>query len=172
MSVALEKRYSKAKANANHIVWTGREVIPVNFYVGGLIYDSLEFGNFRVTGRDMYCSGYRIDFQRPAGSQEVVVTANLYTGNGGLVPNTSLRIAGTQIGRDATFPGGSLAFPEGSIWFIRMSVTGDEAYYPESATVSYWMRYANGPVSSQLWSPTLSEGGIGFWGIGEDFVVP
>lgn len=168
--IALERRYSKTKANANNIVWTGNEVIPVTMYVGGLIYDALEFGNLRITGRAMYCSGYRIDFQRPSGDRAVTISTAICTGLGEVVSGTEMTIVGTQIGQEKVLTAG-MVMPEGSIWFIRVTADGREEYFPESATVTYWLRYANGPVISGMWSPVLSEGGIGFWEIGHDFKV-
>lgn len=168
-----ERKYSKAKAVANHVVWTAMEIIPVVFNLDGLVHDQGEFGIFRVPGRDMYCTGFRIDFQVPAGDYEVRCAVGLYTANDYLVPTGLLRLDGVTLGDTKTF-NVPLPMPVNSVWKFKMEVsspTDQEEYFPQGISATYYLRYAAGPVSTQLYTYLQPSVGVGFDTVGTTLIV-
>ena len=169
----IERKYSKAKANGNRIVWTSRETIPAIFALDGLVYDGAEFGFFRVTGRDMYCSGYRIDFRVPAGDSKIEASVGLYTAAGDLILGSELDLNGVSFGGDKVFAN-PVPMPLGSLWKFRLSIegpAGDTNYFPQGLVVTYHLRYAAGPVNTKVFTSFQPEQGVGFNPVGSTFIV-
>lgn len=169
----IRRRYSKAKANGNRVIWTARETLPVPFRMGGMVFDGAEWGVFRVTGRDMYCTGFRVDFQLPAGDANIQCNVGLYTGDNLLAPSGRLYLNGITMGGDrlVTPP---LPMPVNSVWKFRLEIEspdGSEDYFPQGVTATYQLRYAQGPVDTNMFTKILSTGGIGFDAVGTTFVV-
>jgi hypothetical protein len=169
----IERKYSKTKANANHVVWTAREVIPVVFNLDGLVADGLEFGIFRVPGVPMYCTGFRIDFNVPSGDYEIMASVGLFTGKDYLVPNSLLRLDGVTLGATKIFDL-PLAMPSGSVWKFRLNIDAPDntdTYFPQGVSATYYLRYSPGPVNTRYFSMSQPEIGVGFDSVGQTLVV-
>ena len=166
----IERRFSKAKANGNRVVFTTQEILHVPFFRPGVVFDGMELGVLRVPRRDMYCAGFRVDFVRPSGAAGVQFTSGLYTANG-QPASPVLTLNGVVDGGEVNFNPG-IPMPVNSLWKFRCGlVSDDEDFAPADITITYWLRFANGPVNTGLWSPTLPQEGIGLWGVTDDFVV-
>lgn len=169
----IERRYSKTVAVANHVVWTGREPIYVPFKLDGLLANNQEFGTFRVAGKDMYCHGFRADFDVPAGDAAVQCAVGLYTAGGVLVPSGRLYLNGVTSGGDKLFFN-PIPMPVNSIWKFRVEIQSYnllQEYWPQGLAVTYQLRYANGPVKTQLFITSDPQEGIGFDQVGETLVI-
>lgn len=171
--MSAQRRYSKAKANGNRVVWTSQEVIPVAFLLDGQAFNNAEWGVFRVTGRPMYCTGLRVDFRVPAGDASVRCNVGIYTADNVLAPSARVYVNGVTLGGEkAILP--ALAMPVNSLWKLKLEIesyTDDEIYYPQGVTATYLLRYAQGPVNTQLFTTTLPNQGVGFDLVGSSFVV-
>lgn len=168
----IERKYSKAKANGNHVVWTSREALFVPFSLDGLVYDGAEFGFFRVTGRDMVCTGFRFDFRVPSGDSNIEASVGLYTADSVLVGGL-LAINGVTFGGDKVFTA-PVAMPVGSLWKYRLSISspdGDTRYFPQGAVATYHLRYASGPVNTKVFTTFQPEQGVGFGEVNASFIV-
>lgn len=162
--MSIERKYSKAKAAGNHVVWTEREVVPVPFRLNGLLVDGQEFGVFRVTGSDMYCHGMRADFDVPSGDSAIECNVGLYTAGGVLVPNGRLYLNGVTLGGDKVI-NPPTPMPSGSLWKLRVEIQSPDevdTYFPQGLTVTYLLRYATGRVLTNLFVTTDPQGGVGF----------
>ena len=171
--MANQRRYSKAKANANRVVWTSQEVIPVPFELNGLAFHQAEWGIFRVTGRDMYCTGFRVDFRVPSGSSRIRCNVGIYTGDDVLAMNGRLTLDGVTMGGDRPMSP-AIPMPVNSIWKFKMEIEAPDdssEFFPEGVTATYLLRYAQGPVNTKLFSNRLREGGVGFDQIGVNLIV-
>jgi hypothetical protein len=169
----IERKYSKAKGNGNRVVWTSREVIPVPFTLDGLVYDEAEFGMFRVSGRDMYCSGFRVDFRVPAGDSKIQCSVALYTSLNTLVTGSELSLNGVSLGGDKVF-GIPLPMPVNSMWKFRVSISSpdnDTTYFPQGLIAAYQLRYAAGPVNTKVFSTFQSDQGVGVSEVSSSFIV-
>jgi len=171
----IQRKYSKAKANANHVVWTADQVLPVPFNLDGLVGDGIEFGLFRVPGRDMYCTGYRVDFQVPAGDYEIQCSVGLYTAQDTLVDNGTLVLNGVTLGGTKTFTR-PIAMPVNSVWKFKLAIASPSPedgsdYFPQGVTVTYYLRYAQGPVSTRTFVLSQPEVGVGFDEVGTTLIV-
>lgn len=164
--MSLERRFSKAKANGNRVVFTEREIIPVTFPLDGLLYDGAEFGQFRVPGRDMICTGYRADIRLPAADRAVQLSVSFYTGEGTIITGTDLNLSGVTAGDEkAILP--SLNMPSGSTWKLVIAASGsEEEFYPQGIVVTLYLRFANGVVTSAYRSGKFTAEGIGFTEVG------
>lgn len=168
-----ERKYSKAKANGNRVVWTAREVIPVPFTLDGIVFDQAEWGVFRVTGRDMYCSGFRVDFRVPAGDSNVRCNIGIYTAADVLAASGRLYVNGVTLGGDRVMTP-PLAMPINSVWKFKLEIESpdqDETYFPQGVTGTYLLRYAQGVTPTKIFTTRLPSEGVGFDQIGTSFVV-
>lgn len=172
--MSAQRKYSKAKANGNRVVWTSQEVIPVSFLLDGQAFNGAEWGVFRVTGRDMYCTGFRVDFRVPAGDAGIQCNVGIYTADNVLAASGRLYVNGVSMGGDkAVNP--PLPMPVNSLWKFKMEIESpidDETiYFPQGVTATYLLRYAQGPVNTQMFTTRLPNQGVGFDQIGTTFVV-
>lgn len=167
------RKYSKAAANGNRVVWTSREVIPVTFSLDGQAFNDAEWGVFRVTGRDMFCAGFRVDFRVPSGDANIQCNVGIYTAENVLAANGRLYVNGVTMGADkAIVP--ALPMPVNSIWKFRLEIespSGDETFFPQGITATYLLRYAPGSVNTNLFTTRLATQGVGFDQVGSTFVV-
>jgi hypothetical protein len=169
----IERKYSKTKANANHVTWTAREVIPVVFNLDGLAADGMEFGVLRIPGAPMYCTGYRIDFGVPSGDYEIQASVALYTTRNYLVPNSTLRLDGVTLGATKIFDR-PVVMPSGSMWKFRLNIEAPDdssQFMPQGLNVTYYLRYAAGPVNTRFYALSQPELGVGFDSVGQTLVV-
>lgn len=167
------RKYSKSVANGNHVVWTSQEVIPVPFALDGLVFNEAEWGVFRVTGRDMFCSGFRVDFRVPSGDANIQCNVGIYTAENVLAAGGRLYVNGVTMGGDKVIAP-PLAMPVNSIWKFKMEIespSGDETFFPQGVTATYLLRYAPGAVNTNLFSTRLATQGVGFDQVGSSFVV-
>jgi len=168
--IALQKRYSKAKASANRVVFTGDEVIPVPFTlpVLGTVPD---FAYFRVQGRSVICTGVHVHFQVPSGDRNTKLAVVLADANNDVLSATRLRLDGVCLGGDLKYSP-AIKMPTGSLWKMNVELTaGDPAYAPQGMTVTYQLRYANGPTRTSFWAAGQPLTGIGFYDINGTFVI-
>ncbi len=165
------KQYSKLKAIGGHVVWTDKEVFQVPFYLEGTAYDQAEWAVIKVSGRDVLLRGVRLDVRVQTTSNQVNTTVDLVTGAGEIVPATTLTLAGTKPFAELDLSP-NVQMPAGSYWKARIGFNESfAAFAPQGLTLTYIMSYANGPVVNPIASFELLEEGIGFWAIGDDFVV-
>lgn len=166
-----KRLYSKSVANGNRVVWTNRELLSVPFTLDGLLYNEAEWGMFRVTGRDMYCAGFRVDFRVPSSTAHLRCRVGLYSAN-------DVQVAGGVVVLDGITMGGEVELdhplPAGSTWKFKLFIESDEpdqTYFPQGVTATYWLRFAHGTIGRrpqyQDWVPT----GVGFDRIGGPLTV-
>lgn len=168
--MSLQRKHSKTVAAANRVVWTGREVLPVAYTLNGLVTDGAELGIFRVTGRPLYCNGFTAFFQTPSADRYVNCSVEMQTGSGVAVPGGLLRLNGVTAGGEKQFK--AVPMPSGSLWkMVVRSAAVNVEDLPQGLTVTYQLRYANGPVRTDFWTNGLVSEGIGFWQIDDNFVV-
>lgn len=166
-----ERTYSKAKSVANHAVWTPQEIIPVGFNLDGVVPDQAQFALLQVRGQPVYCIGYRVECQVPASSRSVQFSVSLQNGAGTLVPNSTLVLNGAPSSGEFTFSP-ALGMPTGSVWQAIIKVlSGSDFSLPEGLRITYLLRYANGPVTNDLAVNQTTQTGVGFWRLGQDFIV-
>jgi LSD1 subclass zinc finger protein len=171
--MSLQRKYSKNKANGNHVVWTSNEVIPVPFALDGVLYDQAEWGVFRVSGRDMYCTGFRADFRLPSGDSNIRCSIGLYTGDNVLARGGRLYLNGVTMGGNNRMSP-PIPMPVNSVWKFKLEIEspyGETQYFPQGITATYHLRYAQGPVHADLVAHTLSAQGVGFDQIGTTFII-
>lgn len=169
----IHRKYSKAKANGNRVVWTSQEVIPVAYLLDGQAFDGAEWGVFRVTGRDMYCTGFRVDFRVPAGDATIQCNVGLYTADDVLAPSARLYLNGVTMGGEKLITP-PLPMPVNSLWKFKLELESDEpdtTYYPQGLTATYFLRYAQGAVNRDFYATSLPAQGVGFDQIGTTFVI-
>jgi len=169
----IERKYSKAKGNGNRVVWTSREVIPVTYTLDGLVYDGAEFAVFRVVGRDMYCSSYRIDFRVPAGDSKIQCSVGLYTAADVLVTGSELSLNGVTFGGDKILPS-PLPMPVNSLWKLKVAIAAPDDstdFFPQGMIATYHLQYAAGPVNTKVFSTFQPEQGVGIGEINSSFIV-
>ena len=173
------RTYSKAVAGGNHIIWTGRQVIPAAFFLAGLPGENAEFGLLRVPSSTlgMYCTGFRVDFQVPPASAQLALRIDLCTGAGAVVPGGSLYLNGVVGGGELTLAR-VLPMPPNSLWkfvcHVPANLTLDQTKgLPESLSATYWLQPAGGaaPVRSDAYSTRGSLQGIGYDVIGQTLQV-
>lgn len=170
-TAGLQKRYSKTKALANRIIWTPNEVMQVPFTMDGILFDSADLAVMRVLGRDMFCLGYRVDFRVPASAHTVRISTYLFRGDNVAVTGSTLNLYGITPGDTKLFSP-NVPFPANSIWKFRVAVdNGTDEQVPQGITITYYMRYANGPVDSSQSAFDLLNSGVGYWQVGKTFVV-
>lgn len=175
--MSIQRRYSKSKAVGGHVVWTPEEVQMYPVHLDGLLFDGAEFGVLQVEGRDVICSGFRVDFRVPARDREIVCYVGLYTGNSILVPGGRAQFLGTTTGGfHAIEP--NIPMPTKSIWKFILELSHPdedseetEDLYPEGIRVTYYLRYANSPVVATLYSQVLTNRGVGFDAVGSTLIV-
>lgn len=167
----LPKKYSKAKAAGNHVVFTGDEVLPVPYTMMGLVVDQGDFGFLRIQGRPVICTGFHAHFTVPAGDRAMKMSVVLCAADGTTFEQTRLRLDGIVEGNDIVF-NPAVKMPTGSLWKLLVNVDdGDEDYWPEGLTVTYQLRYSNGFSRSNYFVTTEQVGGIGFYDIGGTFNI-
>lgn len=171
--MSIQRKYSKAKANGNRVVWTAQEVIPAAFAMDGQVFDQAEWGVFRVTGRDMYCCGFRVDFRVPAGDSNIRCNVGIYTADNVLASSGRLYLNGVTMGGDRVVQP-PLPMPVNSLWKFKVEIEspdGSEEFFPEGITATYLLRYAQGPVDRNMFTTRLPNEGVGFMSVGSTFVV-
>lgn len=171
--MSIQRKYSKAKANGNRVVWTAHETIPVVFNLDGQLFDQAEWGVFRVTGRDMYCLGFRVDFRVPSGDNNIRCNVGIYTADNTLATSGRLYLNGVTMGGDRLISP-ALPMPVNSLWKFKIEIespTDSEEFFPQGITATYHLRYANGPVDRNMFTTRLPNEGVGFSQIGSTFVV-
>lgn len=170
--MSITRKYSKAKASGNGVVWTGNEPSLVPVFTAALV-DGRTFGTLRVVGRGMFCRGFRAAFNTPSGDSSVQCSITLCTGGSVPYPGGVLRLDGVVAGADLRIRP-PVPMPVNSIWRFLVNIstpTGDTTYYPQNLTVTYQLYYALGPVQSQLFTTTDSQLGVGFDQIDTDLIV-
>lgn len=166
----VERRYSKGLAVANHVIFTANEVMQAPYVLQGQLFDEATLGTLRIRGREVQCIGFRLDVQVPARASHVQFGVTLYTGDGTAV-GERLVVSGQSTGEEKIFAL-PVAMPSGSIWQAKVDlVAGETVELPEGCTLTYLLRYANGPSFSDTWSNHLPGSGVGYWGLGQDFVI-
>jgi hypothetical protein len=163
--MSLQRKYSKAKANGNRVVWTSQEPMSVPYSLDGMLYNNAEWGIFTVTGRDLYCLGFRVDFRVPGG--DPVLQCNI------LAAGARLYLNGVTMGGEKAITP-SLRMPVGSSWKFRMeleSPDGSDLSFPQGVTATYRLCYAQGALPPLPASGDPLAQGIGFERIGSTFVV-
>lgn len=171
--MSIEKTLSKAKGVGNRVVWTSREPLYVPYHVDGLLTNGQEFGMFRVTGRDLYCMGFRADFGVPAGDANIQCNVGLYNAADVLVPDGRLYLNGVSMGGDKIIRP-PVAMPVSSLWKFKLEIQtpdGSEEFYPQEITITYHLRYAPGPVQNRLFVTNDPQQGIGFDQVGTTLVI-
>ena len=167
---SLQKSYSKAKKNGNGVVFDGSEVIPVPYTMSGLVTTD-SFGFLRVQGRAVICTGMHAHFRVPSGDRLAQISVQLADANNDLVSQAKLYLNGVVLGGDAAFTP-AVKMPTGSLWKLNVVVlAGDPQYLPQDLTVTYHLRYANGPVRTSFWAAGEPLAGIGFYDVGGSFVI-
>jgi hypothetical protein len=165
------KQYSKLKAVGGHVVWTDKEIFQVPFYFEGTAFDQAEWAVIKVVGRDVLLRGIRLDVRVQTTSNQVNTTVDLVTGSNVIVPATTLTLAGTEPFAELELSP-NVQMPSGTYWKARIGFNESfQSFAPQGLTLTYIMSYANGPVVNPLASFDLLNDGIGFWEIGNDFVV-
>jgi len=165
------KQYSKLKGIGGHVVWTDREVMQVPFYYEGMAVNEREFAVVKIAGRDVLLRSMLLETRVPISRNSINLTIDLYTGENDLVAGSTLTLAGSAPFAEVNF-GPAIAMPAGSFWKARINFNDSFAEFaPEGLTLTYRFSYANGPVTNSQAAFTLVETGIGFWVIGDDFVV-
>lgn len=166
----MNRLFSKAKANGNHVVWTGDQIIPVPFTMTGLV-TSDDFAFLRISGAGVICTGINVNFRVPAGDRGYQMQLALYTADNQLIPSTVIQFNGSQLVGDMVYPGG-VKMPSGSLWKMRVTIlNGDDNFGPQDMTVTYQLRYANGPARTNLWAAAPTLDGIGFYTLDGTFIV-
>ena len=64
--------------------------------------------------------------------------------------------------------------PVNSLWKFKLEIESPddlEEYFPQGVTATYLLRYAQGPVNTDMFTTRLSSQGVGFDQIGSTFVV-
>jgi hypothetical protein len=164
------RRYSKAKATGNHVVFTGDMVIPVPFKMDGLVCNDT-FAALRVGTSGMLLDGITLNFQVPAGDQGTKLGIVLVNASGTPVTVTQVYVTGVVAGGNYNFSP-AVKLPPGSLWKLKVTVlAGDDQYLPQDMTATYQLRFANGPVRNNLWSATPTPDGIGFYNMDVTFTV-
>lgn len=171
------KSFSKSKRIANHVVWTGKEVMPVAFYRDGTLENDTEVGMLKVVGRDVFCHGYRVDLKIPIHKQENSLKIQMFVpaqrpGDFDVaVPGTDLTMEGVHYFGEKSFSP-NIPLPKGSYWKMKAIVApGQDHKVGAGITITYFISYANGPLTNRMAAFTLNAEGIGFWALGDDFVV-
>jgi len=165
------RQYSKLKGIGGHVVWTDREVAQIPFYYEGMAADQREWAIIKIVGRDVLLRGMRLDTRVQTSRNTVNLSVDLATGDNVIVPGTTTTLIGTAPYAERTFSP-AIQMPAGSYWKARIAFNDSLIEFaPEGLTLTYQMSYANGPVTNEIASFTLVESGIGFWTIGDDFVV-
>ncbi len=168
--MTLERSYSKAKANANHVVWSNQEVFPVTFTLDGVLSDMAEFAIHRVVGRAVFCVGFHAEFRVPARDTRVNVAVNLCNGLGVPAAGGKLYLTDNVTGGDQLFVP-PLVMPASSAWKVILQVASpDDTLRPEGITFTYYLRYANGPVANVAATSQVASGGFNFWQPGAPYM--
>ena len=169
--MSADRQYSKLKGIGGHVVWTDREVAQVPFYYEGVAVDQREWAIIKVVGRDYLLRGMRLDTRVQTSRNTIDLTVDLVTGNNIVVPDTTVTLVGTAPFAERTFSP-AIEMPAGSYWKARIGYNDSLVEFaPEGLTLTYILSYANGAVTNDIASFELIESGIGFWVIGDDFVV-
>jgi hypothetical protein len=167
---SIQRKYSKAKAAGGHVVWTGDQVIPVPYTMTGSVVNDA-FGFLRIQGNPVICTGIHAHFQVPSGDANLQMSVQLADANNDLVPGTQLFLNGVVLGGDLKFSP-AVKMPSGSLWKLNVNIIeGDSNFYPEGLTVTYHLRYSNGPVRTNFWASGEPAIGIGFYDVNGTFVV-
>lgn len=162
---------SKLKNIAGHVVWTDKEVFQVPFHLEGTAFDQAEWAVIKIVGRDVLLRGMRLDTRVQTTSNQVNTTVDLVTGGNVIVPASTMTLVGTAPFAELDLSP-NIQMPSGSYWKARLGFNESfQAFAPQGLTLTYIMSYANGPVVNPLASFDLLADGIGFWEIGENFVV-
>lgn len=168
--IPLQRKYSKAKAAGNHVVWTDQTLIPVPYTMSGLV-TSDSFAFLRIQGQAMVCTGLHAHFRVPSGDSNLQLSLAMATAAGQVVPNTRLYLNGVVTGGDMAFTP-PVILPVGSLWKIQVCVNGiDPTFFPQDLTVTYQLRYTNGPTRTNFWASGEPLTGIGFYDVNGTFVV-
>lgn len=148
--MSIQRRYSKAKAVGNHVVWTNEETIAMPFVVDGLVPDNQEFGVYRVSGRDQYCVGLAVNVNVPAKSGSVQLAIGIYNGQGVLAPGTLVYLTGNAVSANKCIMP-PVAMPKGSVWKLIVQVASPNPNVtPQGLVATYYFRYANGQAISTI----------------------
>ena len=166
----LQRRYSKAKGVANRVVWTQDQVIPVSYLMSGLVAnDSMAW--LRIAGQAMVCSGIHVHFRIPPGDSNFQMQLTLADAAGNQLSQTPMLLSGIMKGADKSYSP-AVKMPSGSLWQIQTQVLGGaDQFLPQDMTVTYQLRYANGPVRTNMWASGEPLSGIGFYDVDGAFVV-
>ena len=165
------KQYSKLKGIGGHVVWTDREVMQVPLYYEGVAVNEREFAIIKIAGRDVLLRSMLLEARVPISRNSVSLTLDLYTGENSLVVGSTITLPGSAPFSEVTF-GPAIAMPAGSFWKAHINFNDSFAdFAPEGLTLTYRFSYANGPVTNAQAAFTLVESGVGFWTIGDDFIV-
>lgn len=169
--MSADRQYSKLKGIGGHVVWTDKEVAQCPFYYEGVAVDQREWAIIKIVGRDVLLRGVRLDARVQTSRNTVDLSVDLVTGENLIVAGTTTTLVGTSPFAERTFSP-AIQMPAGSYWKTRISFNDSMIEFaPEGLTLTYIMSYSNGPVTNAQAAFTLIESGIGFWTIGDDFVV-
>lgn len=164
------RKYSKLKAIAGHVVWTDQETWQQALPFEGCVYDGAQFGVFKVVGRDLLLRGIRVDARVPSNSANVNTRIQFLTGANVEVPDVYVNLPGVSTFGEITDL--NVKLPSGSYWKAQCVFDpAFQAFAPQSLVITYEFSYANGIISNALAAYDLAEQGIGYWIIGDDFVV-
>jgi len=167
---AIARTYSKAKKSGGGVVWNGDQVIPVPYTMDGMVVND-SFAFLRIQGNPMVCTGFHAHFQVPSGDREMQMSVVLADANGNEMSQTRLYLNGVVMGGDKKFIP-AVNMPSGSLWKLNVDViNGDKNFYPQGLTVTYQLRYSNGPARSNFWTSVEIPAGIGFYNLDGTFVV-
>lgn len=163
---------SKAVAAGNRATTADQMAMQVPFFYPGRLVDGQTMGWLRIARREMWLAGIRVDTKLPGGTSLTRVGFQLCRGDLQAISGGKLTLSGVV-------PSGELRFnpdfpmPAESLWTVKLlNESGDEAAtLPSDLTLTYWLRYAPGPSGSLNWTPYSLQSGIGFYQVGDTFVV-
>lgn len=163
---------SKAVAAGNRATTADAMAMQVPFFSAGKLVDGLAMGWLRIARREMFLAGFRVDCRTPGGTSLTRVSFQLCRGDLQPITGAKLTLAGvTPSGEYRGSP--DFPMPAESLWTMKLAnESGDEvATLPSDLTLTYWLRYSPGPSGSLNWTPYSLQSGIGFYQVGDTFVV-
>lgn len=158
MLPTLQRTYSKAKANGNHVVWTSQESIPVTFALDGLLSCGT-YGLYTASGRPAYCSGFQVSFTAPGQDPAMYVQVSLLDRFNQLVPGSLLKLYGTTPGQFQTVVPAFFLNVGDTLQFNVAILNGVDQYLPQDTTLTYFLNYANGLLGQQGFYIGIGGGG-------------
>lgn len=168
--MTLQRRYSKAKAIAGHVVFTQDQCFYTPFLMTGLVTtDNVAW--LRIAGAAVICSGIHVHFRVPPGDQSFQMQLTLADALGNQMSQTTTLLSGIMNGADKAYLP-NVKMPSGSLWQMQVAVlSGADQYLPQDMTITYQLRYANGPVRTNMWASGEPLAGIGFYDLNGIFIV-